>query len=137
MGARDVVEYEVPRPDQPWLRRLSVVMLALAVVWIIGDWFAHHRVRVISVVWMVILGAGLIYQRSTARQPRRLVADAEAIHQPWPLRDLPWSRIDHVKTLGRWDDVVVVILTDGSERRTRFPSEYAERLAEVGGKPLR
>lgn len=89
---------------------------------------------------LVVLVASLalalfIYLRS--RNPVVVRADNEVISQPWPLRDARWSVVDHVKAPGRWDDTVVLVLSNGSERRTLFPPEYAERLAAIGNKPLR
>ena len=137
MGDADVVEYQVPRPDIPWLRWVWAAAVVLGILTMVLNWFTKHRIAWPTIGWMVIAACWFAYQRATAGRPRRLTADADAIHLPRPLRDIPWRDVDHVKTPGRWDDTVVLMLSDGSETRTLFPPEYAERLAAVGNKPLR
>lgn len=64
------------------------------------------------------------------------VADSVAIHQPRRGSDIPWGEIEAVLIPGRFDMVVQVRLRDGQVTGTGFPTEYAERLAEVGNRPL-
>lgn len=61
------------------------------------------------------------------------VADAAGI-RGFAQKDIAWSA---VAAMAIRDEHVVAVLTDGTERRTRFPAAYAERLARMGGKPLR
>lgn len=64
------------------------------------------------------------------------VADSVAIRRPRRGSDIPWGEIEAVLTPGRFDTAVQVRLCDGQVRGTGFPTEYAERLAEVGNRPL-
>lgn len=64
------------------------------------------------------------------------VADSVAIHQPRRGSDIPWGEIEAVLLPGRFDTVVQVRLRDGQVKGTGFPTQYAERLAEVGDRPL-
>lgn len=137
VGDDNVVEYEVARHDARWVPWLWLVALALSGAAIAGQWFAQHRVRIDSIVLAVLAIAVLVYLTSGARRPRRLVADNDAIRRPRPLHDLSWGDVDHVQATTRWSDTVRVVMTDGSVKPTGFPSEYAERLAAVGNKPLR
>lgn len=49
-------------------------------------------------------------------------------------RDVKWADVAAITTQ---DDESLLVLRDDTTRRTRFPASYAERLAELGGKPLR
>lgn len=63
--------------------------------------------------------------------------DERGVHVP-PRFDEPWANIDSIVAPGPWHDVVHVRLTGSDdERPVGFPPEYAERIAEIGGKPLR
>lgn len=137
VGDDNVVEYEVPRLDLPWLRRVWIVLLILAVVVVLGQWFGRHRVTLNSIGFIVIALGALAIDKFGARRPRRLVADDDAIRRPRPLHDLSWCDVDHVQATTRWSDTVRVVMTDGSVKPTGFPPDYAERLASAGNKPLK
>lgn len=63
--------------------------------------------------------------------------DERGIHVP-PRFDEPWSRIDSIVTPGPWHDAVHVRLAGSNdERPIGFPAQYAQRIAEIGDKPLR
>lgn len=138
MGDADVVEYQVPRPViQRWVIWFAAACIVLGVVATVGQWFAHHRLPVYPVGWIVIGTAWLLWWRSSSGRTRKISADPEAIRRPGPARDLRWNEIDHVQATTRWSDVVRVVMNDGAVKPTGFPPEYAERLAAVGNKPLR
>lgn len=61
------------------------------------------------------------------------VADSAGV-RGFAQKDVAWPEVAAVTTQ---DDEAVLVLTDGTRRRTRFPVSYAKRLAELGGKPLR
>lgn len=49
----------------------------------------------------------------------------------WLRRLLP------VRVPGAWDPTVVLVLTDGREQRTPYPTDLAEEIAALGAVPLR
>lgn len=134
---KDVVAYQIPRQDLPWLRRAWIVLLILAAVLALGEWFGRHRVPLNSIVLVFIAAGALAIQKFGARRSRQLLADSRMIRRPRPLGPLRWADIDHVLAPNQWSDGAFVVMRNGSTKRTGLPPEYAERLAALGGKPLR
>lgn len=60
-------------------------------------------------------------------------ADATGI-RGFAQKDVSWNEVEAIATE---DDEAVLVLTDGTNRRTRFPASFAQQLADLGGKPLR
>lgn len=69
-------------------------------------------------------------------QRKDVVTDQDGTHRPGA-RDIPWADVAYVCAPRKWDHNVVVAMTSGADKRTGFPPAYAERLAELGNKPLR
>lgn len=61
------------------------------------------------------------------------VADDKGI-RGFAHKGIPWAEVVAITIR---EDVCVAVMTDGTERRTRFPASYAQQLADLGGKPLR
>ena len=58
-----------------------------------------------------------------------------AAHNP-VRRRIAWSQIESVQELGRYAQVVVLRLVDGSDRKTGLPPKYAQQVASIGNVPL-
>lgn len=114
----------------PWLFWVLLAFIALQIVTAVAAhrWgalilpvlcagvFAFSRWRFRSLIWRV---------------------DERGIHVS-PRFDEPWSAIDSIVAPGPWHDVVHVrLMGSDDERPIGFPPEYAERIAAIGGKPLR
>lgn len=61
------------------------------------------------------------------------VADGSGV-RGFAQKNVVWTEVEAVET---HDDEAVLVLNDGTKRRTRFPATFAEQLAQLGGKPLR
>lgn len=107
-----------------------IFLIVTGVAFVEGRWTVGLLMIVLIVVSVASTGWRLRWAREGA------IADRESV-RGFASRDIPWRDVDHVRAVGRWNDVATLVLTDGTERRTRFPASYAQQLADLGGKPLR
>lgn len=136
--ASETVEYEVERGEASrWIVRVALLAIGFGVLSIALRWFTTHRLAVNSTIWIAVCCALALHARYRMGRPLGFSADADVIRRPGVLPNIRWSDVDHVNQPTQWSNTVVVVLDDGREKRTGFPPEYAERLAEVGGKELR
>ena len=84
-----------------------------------------------SILWLILIGLFLLlvvkYRDSAG------VADDNGI-RGFAHKDIPWPEVAAITIR---EDACVAVLTDETERRTRFPASYAQQLADLGNKPLR
>lgn len=119
----------MPWQHYRWLL-LAVVGLAAASA------LLTHRWRPL----LVGAGCALLVVAMRARRAGKdtdTVATPDRISRPIRGGDIFWSDVAYVVQPGRFDSVVQVRTLHGSLKATGFPPEYAERLAEIGGRPLR
>ena len=134
-GSPRVVRYAPPtswfeRYRQWWIFLVAAALAALSAA-LQRSWKPLYGVA----VWIVVLAAvRTLVPRF--RKDRDFVADQVRIRRPIRGADILWSHVECVVAAGRFDPVVQVRLVDGRLKPTGFPPEYAERLAEVGQRPM-
>lgn len=84
-----------------------------------------------------LLGLGLLAY-NWRKYHHGVVADSEGMHRPLR-RVLPWAQVHAIEEPSKLkpEPELVLWCTDGKRRGTYLPTEYADQLSSISGRPIK
>ena len=122
--------------DRPprWARLAGLGVWVLALGGPLVRWRVTGEPGLGPFVVPVVLAVLLAVRRVALR--REVVVDEFGVDLPRRRQRIGWATVDHVRRPGPFDDVVVLVLDDGTPRRTNLPAHLARRVSQIGRAPL-
>lgn len=134
MNRKDLeLRYQFGSARPRWVPRLGAALLVLVLLLSSAQFLSSGHIGVATPFWLLFCGAIILLPRLF---PSEVVADTTGIRAR-PYINITWDQIDHVVQPSKFDEVVRVHLVDGREKVTGFAPQYAQRLADLGGKELK